>query len=1206
MSTFLTTGQLKQDIVEIAASSSTPLALTPLSPTIIHVTGVDTQLITLPNALKLEAGIHYVVINDSTDSVTVKDYAANTQELLVTGFAATFYLSDNTTSEGIWVKKSDRAQFSDKNIKIIGGGIWSWDLATETLTLSEDAYIIVQGLSKDANTILAGSYVIPVDEIAYVTLNKISSTTNLTVTSALPLAMPTDNNNYYVVAYRDSNAIVVGHSFRLIDSQSTELDQGISVENRTLLGSSVTPATSDPTWAVRGAPDRTIVENQGILDSIVSIDTEIDKFFGQLRLKPSTTAGVASITGTDRTMLTGEVLSQELGSRVLSFDGASIDFSTGVITTPSSSPLGLNFSPYSIPTGEYFWYCILVEYTGTTALGQSTARVRVGLASASNASASLAPFPQFPALFRSKPLGFIQVYNNAGTIEVSFVRQLGVGSGSGGGGSGSGLISVRAADFVTTALPTGASLTVDGVTIVNEDMILYGNAALNRVYKVTGIGSSLAFEEVGIFSNGNTAPQDGNQVAVADGNSNDVVWEWNEDTSTWSFISLSTENRQWLGLDVPTKTGGSFTTKVDPLGQINNVVVEDETLEKTLKRLDIRPDVLKRVRVLDLTSTSLPISNIVDGVTLVSRDKVLFGSSSLLGIYQAAVTSAPSITTATGHTSVPVALTAGRLVGQSFTTASSCSLTQVQFYLDSDFSSGVTLRAKVYATSGGTPTGSVLGISTDFTNNTIFSKTLITFTFTSPVILSGTTTYAIILEHVVPPSGGSAVAVYGTASSTYVGGDDVYSLDGGSSWFADSGDYYTIISFSSSLSWVQLNEFGGSLTPSSHDAVLVREGTEDNKTIWLYDSALTPPWHRVSGPSSTIWTGTTPYNTPSWDGTLSSADTTLKLALDTIDKYFRGLQLRRHSTDPKRVTILASATTKTDLTVLNFTVADRLLSFAGAEINFETGNVYASDGVTVISTFPPQAIPDGEFYWYAVGFDSATVGSDNTINPQITIDYSTGTGLTPTAAPKPSLTSRYTLGAVVVEGGTGGVGITPITQGSIIYLGQFTGFTDLEATVAQNTIDIAALQAYYASLPQQQKFVVGAGGQSVFNLTTFSVNASNTVFDVDYLIDGRWQTQSVTGDFLDGGAVKKNSTTQVQTAETVPEGKEFIVLKRTMSGGDPLVDLEGITVNLGFITPKTVGTLLRPASSLILQDKVTADIWELEVRNGVFQVVKIN
>jgi hypothetical protein len=1053
MSTFLTTGQLKQDIVEIAASSSTPLALTSLSPTIINVTtGIGTQLIILPDATKLETGIHYIITNNSTDIVTIQDFTLTTIATVDVGFCVATYLSSNSVVAGKWVLDSSASSFVNKNIKLLGGGTWAWDLTTETLSFSDAATIILPGLPSVANTILSSSVIVQAGKVAYVMFNRKAGGPPLTIQTALPNGVPVSADNVLIIAYRDGNDIVIGSSLRLIPTQSGTLDQGLSQQTQTLLGTSVTPATSSPDWTGRGAPLRTLVDSPtvGILDSIVSVDTEIDKFFGQLRLIPNTSADVIDITGTDRSMLTGETLSQELGSRVLTFDGAAIDFTTGVITTPTSSPLGLNFTPYAIPTSEYFWYCLLIEYTGTTALGQSAARVRVGLASASNASQALAPFPQFPALFRSKPLGFIQVFNNAGNIEVVNIRQLGVGSGSGGGG-GSGLISVRAADFVTTTLPTGTTLTVDGVTIANEDMILYGNAALNRVYKVTGIGSSISFEEVGVFTSGSTVPQDGNQVAVADGNSNDVVWEWDEDTSTWSFVSLSTENKQWLGLDVPTKTGGSFSTKVDPLGQTNNVVVEGETLEKTLKRLDIRPDVLKRVRVIDLTTTVLPAtaSVVIDGVTLVNGDKVLFGDVSLLGIYQ------------------------------------------------------------------------VLGIGVGAT-------------------------------------------------------------------------------------WTKLNEFGGSQTPASHDAVLVREGTEVNCTIWLYDSALTPPWHRVSGPASTVWTGTTPYNTPSWDGTLSTADTNVKLALDTIDKYFRGLQLRRHLTDPKRVTILASATTKTDLTVLNFTVADRLLSFAGAEINFETGNIYASDGLTIIGTFPPQAIPASSYYWYAIGLDSAAAGSDNTINPQITINFSTGTGVTPAASPKPSLTARYTLGAVVVQGGVGGIGITPITQASIVYLGQFTGFTDLEATVAQNTIDIAALQAYYASLPQQQKFIVGAGGQSVFNLTTFTVNASNTVFDVDYLIDGRWQTQSVTGDFLDGGAVKKNSTTQVQTAEVVPEGKEFIVIKRTMSGGDPLVDLEGITVNLGFITPKTVGTLLRPASSLILKDKVTADIWELEVSNGVFQVVKIN
>ena len=1052
MSTFLTTGQLKQDIVEIAASSVTPLALTSLSPTIINITGLGTQLIILPNATTLENGIHYVIANTSTDLITIKNFTLATIATVDVGYAVTLYLGTNSTLAGQWVADTNSSAFVNKNIKLLGGGTWGWDLPTETLSFSSTANVIIPGLLASANLIISTSVNVQAGKVAYVAFNRLAGGPPLTIQTAFPIGIPSTSDNILIIAYRDDNDIVIGNSLRLLPTQSGTLDQGLSQQTQTLLGTNVTPVTDSPTWAARGAPLRTVFDGPtvGILDSIVSIDTEIDKFFGQLRLIPNALTNVINITGTDRSMLTGETLSQELGSKVLTFDGAIINFTTGVITTPLSGPLGLNFTPYAIPISEYFWYCLLIEYTGTTALGQATARVRVGFASASNANQALAPFPQFPALFRSKPLGFIQVHNNAGSIEVAKIRQLGVGSGS-GGGSGSGLISVRAADFVTAVLPTGATLTVDGVTLVNEDMILYGNAALNRVYKVTGIGVAISFEEIGIFTNGNVIPQDGNQVAVSDGNSNDVVWEWDLETATWTFISLSTENKQWLGLDVPTKTGGAFTTKIDPLGQTDNVVVEGETLEKTLKRLDIRPDVLKRVRVIDLTTTALPVtaSVVIDGVTLVNGDKVLFGSVSLLGIYQ------------------------------------------------------------------------VLGIGVGAT-------------------------------------------------------------------------------------WTKLNEFGGSQTPSSHDAVLVREGTEVNCTIWLYDLVLTPPWHRASGPSSTIWTGTTPYNTPSWDGTLSSSDTNVKLALDTIDKYFRGLQLRRHLTDPKRVIILASATTKTDLTVLNFTVADRLLSFAGAEINFETGNIYASDGLTILGTFPPQAVPASNFYWYAIGLDSATAGSDNTINPQITINFSTGTGLTPAAAPKPSLTTRYTLGAVVVQGGVGGVGITPITQAAIVYLGQFTGFTDLEATVAQNTIDIAALQAYYSSLPQQQKFVVGVGGQSIFNLTTFSVNASNTVFDVDYLIDGRWQTQSVTGDFLDGGAVKKNSTTQVQTAEVVPEGKEFIVIKRTMTGGDPLVDLEGITVNLGFITPKTVGTLLRPASSLILKDKVTADIWELEVRNGVFQVVKIN
>ena len=53
MSTFLTTGHLKEDIVKIVASA-TPLILNLFSPSINHIIGTDSQVVILPNAQTLE------------------------------------------------------------------------------------------------------------------------------------------------------------------------------------------------------------------------------------------------------------------------------------------------------------------------------------------------------------------------------------------------------------------------------------------------------------------------------------------------------------------------------------------------------------------------------------------------------------------------------------------------------------------------------------------------------------------------------------------------------------------------------------------------------------------------------------------------------------------------------------------------------------------------------------------------------------------------------------------------------------------------------------------------------------------------------------------------------------------------------------------------------------------------------------------------
>lgn len=199
-------------------------------------------------------------------------------------------------------------------------------------------------------------------------------------------------------------------------------------------------------------------------------------------------------------------------------------------------------------------------------------------------------------------------------------------------------VEVRAADFTTTTLPSGGGpLVVDGVTINEGELVLYGNAAINRVYRVTGIGTTLAFEALNIFS-GLVTPKDGNLVLAQDGSVSDTIWEFNEDLPGWGYLTLTSQNKTYLGLSSPTKSGGTYVDQI-LVGQLNNFVQEGDTLEEAIKRLDIRSDVLKKARVVSTTATTLPPSTplVVDGKTIVNGDVVLFANIALDGLYKAAI-----------------------------------------------------------------------------------------------------------------------------------------------------------------------------------------------------------------------------------------------------------------------------------------------------------------------------------------------------------------------------------------------------------------------------------------------------------------------------------------------------------------------------------------------------------------------------------------
>jgi hypothetical protein len=206
--------------------------------------------------------------------------------------------------------------------------------------------------------------------------------------------------------------------------------------------------------------------------------------------------------------------------------------------------------------------------------------------------------------------------------------------------------------------------------------------------------------------------------------------------------------------------------------------------------------------------------------------------------------------------------------------------------------------------------------------------------------------------------------------------------------------------------------------------------------------------------------------------------------------------------------------------------------------------------------------------------------------------------------------------------------------------------------------DILTLQAdvnaIYNNTPKDNRFIATAG-QTIFAITGFTFDASNLVQDIEVWIDGRRETQSLLGDFTDG-AWRKNSTSEIETAEGVPAGKELIVWKQgtssgsggggagavavldegvavepsatifdfvgpgvlvdrpspgrarvTIPGGGSGSDLENITVD---ITPaeagaNSVGTLAKPWSSVIIKDTDNDDVWELKVSSGVFSAVKL-
>lgn len=309
-------------------------------------------------------------------------------------YSSTNYVTDGTdTIAAIGaldaaISSNEDQDAQNLNMKFIGGGTWKWNSVTEILSWTAPIFVQVAGYLDTSNEIATGQINIPGTSVVVAGLNRTATPTTILLNTYPIDTVPLDPTSY-IIARRSGSDILVG-GFRLKDGEQLELDGALA---------------------------------------------EINRKTNQLRLKSHESAlNKVRIDAADITQLDTSILSQELSELVLSFTGAVINFTSGaILKEDDSTALGINFTPFSIPVGEYFWYGISLVPNTTDAQNRMIAQVQVLPATAANAVAASAPLPP---LSGDKKLGAVQIFNNAGSLQVFAIRKLGTGSGGGGSGTG--------------------------------------------------------------------------------------------------------------------------------------------------------------------------------------------------------------------------------------------------------------------------------------------------------------------------------------------------------------------------------------------------------------------------------------------------------------------------------------------------------------------------------------------------------------------------------------------------------------------------------------------------------------------------------------------------------------------------------------------------------------------------------------------------
>lgn len=619
---------------------------------------------------------------------------------------------------------------------------------------------------------------------------------------------------------------------------------------------------------------------------------------------------------------------------------------------------------------------------------------------------------------------------------------------------------VRVVDIISTSLPTGSSVTIDGETLNNDDYVMFINSPIEGLYKVSGVGGSVAFEKLHSFG-GSQQPVDGDLIRVEAG-TDYLKTIWKRVNGYWKPVEVEDAVKEPTGFPNRTDSeitfnNGTRTLSIAPLAPATHfdifakgrVFRFDSAQEITVPNTEgifffyfELDGTLNYTNTFDITiiTQKVYVANIYWDST--NQEAIILGDERhgitldagtheyLHNLNGTVITAGGAINFTSpagdGSADSDAQVTIGNIVirdediRMDITNSASPSNPFQQildpiaeipvFYRDGasgnwrrDATTQFPVKQGTSRIQYNNPTGPWTQEDVQegyFVSMWIFA----TNNFNEPVIaVLGQKEHALL-------SDAQEQDTYDSLSFGIMPAQEFKVL------------YRTIFQSSSAYT----NTAKATLVDvrdlrAAVDTQFAQVAPNDHSLL----SGLADPDH---APTAVTTAGVTK------DGGLSDSDVDVQQSLDTLNKLFGQLRLKEHPTDGKRVVVTGADRILNNGQTLIQSLKNLVVSFEGAEIDFSTGNVYSSDGMTVLGVnFTPATIGTSEYLNYSITVIPSAVNSINEITVQLIVLPAATSNPVKANAPKAAFAKGIQLGQVTVQENAGG--IQDIAQADILQLG---------------------------------------------------------------------------------------------------------------------------------------------------------------------------